>query len=113
MCCLQHHLAADADAKRAAEFARDKLWDEGRRRLRRSYRTGPSDVDGFADDYACLISGLLDLHAASGDHCWLRFALQLQSVLDELFWDEKAGGLFLYMAQLRCTMCASAGAAQT
>ncbi len=81
----------DADAIRAAEFARDKVWDAEQKRLRRSFCRGPSDVGGFADDYAFLISGLLDLHAASGDEQWLRFALQLQTALDELFWDDGAG----------------------
>ncbi len=42
---------------------RDKLWDVETRRLRRSFRLGPSPAEGFADDYACLIAGLLDLHA--------------------------------------------------
>ncbi len=67
------------------------MWDADQRRLRRSFCRGPSDVGGFADDYAFLISGLLDLHAASGDEQWLRFALQLQDALDELFWDNSAG----------------------
>ncbi|BDA44314.1 Spermatogenesis-associated protein 20 [Coccomyxa sp. Obi] len=82
------------DAIRAAEFARDKVWDAKQKRLRRSFCRGPSDVGGFADDYAFLISGLLDLHAASGDEQWLRFALQVQEALDELFWDDAAGGYF-------------------
>ncbi len=80
-----------ADAIRAAEFARDKVWDADARRLRRSFCRGPSDVGGFADDYAFLVSGLLDLHAASGDAQWLQFALQLQAAQDELFWDDAAG----------------------
>ena len=55
--CICMRCPLCADAERAAAFARDRLWDEGRGRLRRSFRTGPSDVDAFADDYAWLISG--------------------------------------------------------
>ena len=53
--------------------------------------TAPPTWDGFADDYAHLISGLLDLYGASGTTGWLRFALRLQAAQDELFWDERAG----------------------
>ena len=46
----------------AAEFARAKLWDPETKRLRRSFRVGPSAAQGFADDYAYMIAGLLDLY---------------------------------------------------
>jgi uncharacterized protein YyaL (SSP411 family) len=46
----------------AAQFVRDKLWDPETSRLRRSFRLGPSAAAGYADDYAYLISGLLDLY---------------------------------------------------
>ena len=67
------------------------LWDEQRQRLLRSYLDGPSDVEGFADDYSFVISGLLDLFGASGEIQWLAFAQQLQRTQDELFWDGTAG----------------------
>ena len=67
------------------------LWDGQRQRLLRSYLNGPSDVEGFADDYACLISGLLDLYSASGETQWLALMQQLQQKQDELFWDDTAG----------------------
>jgi len=41
---------------------RDKLWDAGSARLTRSFRLGASVAGGYADDYAYLISGLLDLY---------------------------------------------------
>lgn len=44
---------------------RDKLWDPETSRLRRSFRLGPSVAAGYADDYALMISGLLDLYQAS------------------------------------------------
>ena len=61
--------------------------------LVRSYREGRG-VEGFADDYAFLIQGLLDLYEASFDVSWLKFAIELQETQDRLFLDEKRGGYF-------------------
>jgi uncharacterized protein YyaL (SSP411 family) len=46
---------------------------------------------GFSDDYALLISGLLDLYEAGGGLSWLQWAVQLQDTLDSLFWDSSSG----------------------
>jgi uncharacterized protein YyaL (SSP411 family) len=46
---------------------------------------------GFADDYALLIAGLLDLYECGGGLQWLQFAVELQEVLDNLFWDPAGG----------------------
>lgn len=46
---------------------------------------------GFADDYACLIQGLLDLYEAGGSLKWLKWSIQLQQRMDELFWDPAGG----------------------
>ncbi len=81
-------------ATRAADFLRDELYDEARKTLFRNYREGRSDVEGFADDYAFLIQGLLDLYEASFDVAWLRWAAELQEIQDRLFFDENRGGYF-------------------
>ncbi len=81
-------------ATRAAEFVRAKLYDAKARTLERSYRGGPADVPGFAEDYAFYIQGLLDLYEASFDSQWLQLAEQLQATQDRLFWDDKNGGYF-------------------
>src|SRR5438874_1397085 len=62
--------------------------------LYRNYRDGRSAIEGFADDYAFVIQGLLDLYEASFDIGWLKFALELQETQDRLFFDEKGGGYF-------------------
>jgi uncharacterized protein YyaL (SSP411 family) len=62
--------------------------------LFRNYREGRSAVEGFADDYAFYIQGLLDLYEASFDVGWLRFAIELQEIQDRLFFDRKRGGYF-------------------
>ncbi len=79
---------------RAAEFLRANLYDDESKLLFRSYREGRSDIEGFADDYAFVIQGLLDLYEASFDIEWLKFALELQETQDRLFFDEKNGGYF-------------------
>ena len=79
-------------AVRATTFLRTHLYDE--KMLFRSYREGRSEVQGFADDYAFVIQGLLDLYEASFDIEWLKFAVQLQEAQDRLFLDEGSGGYF-------------------
>jgi uncharacterized protein YyaL (SSP411 family) len=81
-------------AARAAKFLRQNLYDPSGKILYRNYRDGRSDIEGFADDYACVVQGLLDLYEASFDVERLRFATQLQETQDRLFFDEKNGGYF-------------------
>jgi uncharacterized protein len=81
-------------ATRAANFLRRNLYEEKSKLLYRSYREGRSNIEGFADDYAFVVQGLLDLYAASFDVEWLRWAIELQHTQDRLFFDEKNGGYF-------------------
>jgi uncharacterized protein len=81
-------------AKRAAKFLRVNLFDEKSKLLYRNYREGRSDIEGFADDYAFVVQGLLDLYEASFDVESLKFAKQLQETQDRLFFDPKNGGYF-------------------
>lgn len=81
-------------AEKAADFIKSKLYDEGSHRLTHSYRQGPSQAPGFLDDYAFLISGLLDLYEAGGRTKWLSWAIELQSTQDSLFLDKVGGGYF-------------------
>jgi uncharacterized protein YyaL (SSP411 family) len=81
-------------AGRVAEFLRRGLYDEATGGLYRSYRDGRSDISGFAEDYAYLVQGLLDLYEAAFDIRWLQWAERLQAKMDELFWDAGTGGYF-------------------
>ena len=72
-----------AAAKEAAEFVRDKLWvddgrGEGKKVLRRFFFEKPSKTAAFADDYAFLIEGALDLFEADLELEWLEWARDLQ-----------------------------------
>ena len=70
------------------------MWDAGRQVLKRRYRDGDAAIDGYAEDYAYLIFGLLELFQAGGDPHWLEWARTLQRRQDEQFWDAENGGWF-------------------
>ncbi|ESR57496.1 hypothetical protein CICLE_v10018836mg [Citrus x clementina] len=81
-------------AESAASFIRRHLYDEQTHRLQHSFRNGPSKAPGFLDDYAFLISGLLDLYEFGSGTKWLVWAIELQNTQDELFLDREGGGYF-------------------
>jgi uncharacterized protein len=78
----------------AASFIRARMWDPPSGRLFRRYRDGEMAIDAFAEDYACLIFGLLELYQSDGDGSWLEWALELQRLQDERYWDDVSGGWF-------------------
>ena len=82
------------DAQRAARFVHDRLWQPSTGTLLRRYRDGSAGVDAYAEDYAYLVFGLLELFQADGDPTWLEWAMTLQTRQDELFWDADDGGWF-------------------
>jgi uncharacterized protein len=81
-------------AERAAQFLRDNLWDANRGALLRRWRGGHAAIDGYAEDYAFLGWGLLELFETTGEASWLEWARDLQTQLDARFWDDVAGGWF-------------------
>jgi len=81
-------------ARRAASFIRARMWDPTTGRLLRRYRDGEAAIGAYAEDYACLIFGLLELFQADGDPSWLEWAADLQRRQDALFWDGESGGWF-------------------
>jgi uncharacterized protein YyaL (SSP411 family) len=72
-------------AQRCASFVRERLWHASTGRLRRRYAGGDAGIDGFAEDYACLAWGLIELFQADGDPAWLTWARSLQQTLDDAF----------------------------
>jgi uncharacterized protein YyaL (SSP411 family) len=81
-------------AVQAAAMVRSKLFDPVSGKLRRRYRAGHTSSDGFLDDYAFLIQGLLDLYETTFNVAWLSWAIALEEKQDALFWDAKEGGYF-------------------
>ncbi|HEY7790483.1 MAG TPA: thioredoxin domain-containing protein [Vicinamibacterales bacterium] len=92
-----HVLAAAAhreQARRAAAFAREALWREDVQQLWHRWRRGTAGIDAYAEDYAALIFGLLELVQTDGDPQWLEWAIVLQRRMHEIFWDDAEGGWF-------------------
>ncbi|KAK6164754.1 hypothetical protein DH2020_001618 [Rehmannia glutinosa] len=81
-------------AEKAAAFIRKNLYNQQTRKLQHSFRKGPSKAPGFLDDYAFLISALLDLYEFGSSISWLSWAIELQHIQDELFLDKEGGGYF-------------------
>ena len=81
-------------ASAAAVFLEARLYNPETGRLKRRYRSGDVAINGFLDDYAFLIQGLLDLYEASFDVRWIAWAVRLQQTQDQLFWDSSQGGYF-------------------
>jgi len=81
-------------ARRAADFVlRELRTDEGR--LLRSHMDGRARHNGYLDDYAFFIQGLLDLYEATFEPRWLREAVALQAQLDARYLDAGHGGYFM------------------
>jgi uncharacterized protein YyaL (SSP411 family) len=80
-------------ARRAAGFV-CRTMKTANARLYRRYREGEVAQPGFADDYAFLVWGLLELYEATLDLGYLEAAMRLNRVMMELFWDNDHGGVF-------------------
>ncbi|KAL2865363.1 thioredoxin domain-containing protein [Aspergillus lucknowensis] len=73
-------------AAKAISFIKETLFDKGTGQLWRIYRDGSKGTTpGFAEDYAFLASGLLDMYEATFDDSYLQFADQLQRYLNDYF----------------------------
>ena len=83
-----------AAADRSAQFLERHMWDASRQIVKRRYRDGDTAIDGYAEDYAYLIFGLIELFQAGGNAHWLEWARALQKRQDEQFWDAENGGWF-------------------
>jgi hypothetical protein len=73
-----------------ASFLLEAVVDE-RGRLLRAYKDGKAKLNGYLEDYAFLIDGLLVLHEATFDGRWLDEASSLARAMIDLFWEEGDG----------------------
>lgn len=64
-------------------------------RLLSTIREGNAANLGFLDDYAFVISALIEMYEASFEIEYLEKALKLNNDMFDIFWDDNNGGLFL------------------
>jgi uncharacterized protein YyaL (SSP411 family) len=83
-----------ARARRCSRYTKEHLWDPKSEQLFRCCADRPAKIPAFAEDYAYLIEGLLDLYEASGDVEWLTWSHDLRRLFDAGFFDRQQGGYF-------------------
>ena len=83
-------------AERNADFILGSLLHEGRlmRTWKASEGGGRAKIDGYLEDYACLVDGLLTLYEATFDYRRVTQALELAGHMIELFWDPDEEAFF-------------------
>jgi uncharacterized protein YyaL (SSP411 family) len=81
-----------ASARRALEFVRGSMWQDGR--LRATYKDGRAHLNAYLDDYAFLLAALIELMQVEFAPRDLEFAEDLAEVMLEQFEDRAAGGFF-------------------
>ena len=79
-------------AARAADYIHDTLWHNNR--LLATAKHGHAHLNAYLDDYAFVISGLLELLQSKWNSKWLLWARELADVLIEQFEDKNSGGFF-------------------
>ncbi len=80
-------------AQAAARFILANLSDPQGRLLRR-WRDGHTSGQGFLDDHAFFVWGLLELYQADQNPAWLEQALRLTALMERHFADELHGGYY-------------------
>lgn len=79
-------------AKRNALFVIRNLQENGY--LLRTWKDGKAKLNGYIEDYANFVDGLIELYQVSGDTKYLLEAQRLADLMITEFWDEENGGFF-------------------
>lgn len=79
-------------AEACADFVTGTMLTDGR--VVHTWKDGKPGPAGFLEDYACLINGLLDLHAVTFSARQLDLAVRLADKMLELFLDREKGVLY-------------------
>jgi uncharacterized protein YyaL (SSP411 family) len=79
-------------ARRNAEFVLSNLRRDGM--LLRTWKDGVAKFNGYLEDYAFLIEGLVTLYETTGEFRWLEEAQTLTERMIDEFWDSDGGGFF-------------------
>lgn len=81
-----------AVAKRNARFVLHNLRKDGL--LLRTHKDGRARLNGYLEDYAFLIDGLVTLYETTGELEWLEESLRITDTMLDEFWDDEEGGFF-------------------
>ncbi len=79
-------------AENSYKFIKSNLWNG--EKLFHRFKDGEVKFDGNLDDYSFLIQANLDLFEATSEAKYLKFAIELNLILKEKFWDSEVGGYF-------------------
>jgi hypothetical protein len=80
-------------AARNADFLLTTMRPTGR--LLRTWKPGlDARLNGYLEDYACLIDALTATHAATFEPRYLKSAVELADEMLDLFWDDEVRGFF-------------------
>jgi uncharacterized protein YyaL (SSP411 family) len=83
-------------AVKAADFILDKMrYENGK--LWHRYAKGETAIEGFLDDYAFFVWGLLEVYEACFEEKYLYAAADLNKTMISLFWDNENGGFYFTM----------------
>lgn len=80
-------------AQKSADFILKHMLQPDGRLLHR-FRDGHAAIPAYADDYAFLIWGLIEIYEATFEAPYLQKALDLNSTFSMHFWDEAKGGFY-------------------
>ena len=79
-------------AEKTADFILNQMLKDGM--LYHRYTKGETAVEGFLDDYAFFVYGLIELYEATFEDKYVTAASALTKTMLAKFWDEKNGGFF-------------------
>jgi uncharacterized protein YyaL (SSP411 family) len=82
-------------AEDSAAFFHEKMWEPNEGLLYRRFADGERKVEGQADDYTYMASGLLALYQADFNPAWLAWAETLMKAARTRFYDDSDGLYFL------------------
>jgi uncharacterized protein YyaL (SSP411 family) len=80
-------------ARRNGHFSLEHMVRDGK--LLRTWKDDEGKLNGYLEDYANLVEGLITLFEATGESQWLNEAVRLNEILLNQFWDEASSSFYL------------------
>ena len=79
-------------AKKAIDFFENNF--EKNHILHRTFKNNEPKLNGYLDDYACMVNASIDIFETTSDPKYLQFAVNLANHLITHFWDDPTHGFF-------------------